>query len=154
MSWPIIPLRFLGTRPLYLIYIASFRNALLLRLCFKTWCWFFFQTFDLEEWIGNRSSGVLRPHWRKRKTEGTKNLPSFQNAELCWSKCLIWSHVLCENIPKLKKKTQQCLVGPNDIKSPFLVFVLKVTTSFRNTQCMMKSQHTYDGLKSYDGHPS
>ena len=42
----------------------------------------------------------------------------------------------------------QCLVGQKDIKSPFLVFVLKVTTCFRNTQCMMNIQHTYDGLAS------
>ena len=58
----------------------------------------------------------------------------------------------CRNVDMLS--LSQCLVGHNDIKSPFLVFVLKVTTSFRNMQCMMNTQHTYDGLASYDGHPS
>ena len=37
----------------------------------------------------------------------------------------------CYNVDMLS--LSQCLVGHNNIKSPLLVFVLKVTTSFRNT---------------------
>ena len=58
----------------------------------------------------------------------------------------------CYNVDMLS--LSQCLVGHNNIKSPLLVFALKVMTSFRKTQCMMNTQHTFDGLASYDGHPS
>ena len=60
-------------------------------------------------------------------------------------------HYDCCNVDMLS--LSQCLVGHNDIKSPFLVFVWKVTTSFRNTQCnvwwipiihMMDSNHMMD----------
>ena len=60
---------------------------------------------------------------------------------------MIAAMLICYHLSK-------CLVGHYYIKRPFLVFVLKVTTSFRNTQCMMNTQHTCDGLPSYDGRPS
>ena len=50
-------------------------------------------------------------------------------------------HYDCCNVDMLL--LSQCLVSHNDIKSPFLVFVLKLMTSFRNTQCMMNTHHTY-----------
>ena len=61
-------------------------------------------------------------------------------------------HYDCCNIVMLS--LSQCLVSHNYIKSPFFVFVFKVATSFNNTQCMINTQHTYDGLASHDGHPS
>ena len=61
-------------------------------------------------------------------------------------------HYDCCNVDVLS--LSQCLVEHNDIRSPLLVFVLKVTASFRTAQCMMNTHDIYDGLASYDGHPS